>query len=118
MAEAAASTRRGELALATEEAITWVGRCHPDDVLGLLDGEVVLIEPGPATEHAIIAGACRLLDRMLSSGGELVTLLPGHVAPADLVDALTEHARIEHREVELAGYPGDQLTSILMLGVE
>ncbi len=118
MAEAAASTRRGELTVATEEAITWVGRCHPDDVLGLLDGEVVLIEPGPATERTVIAAACRLLDRMLTSGGELVTLLPGHGAPVDLVDALIQHARIEHREVELSGYAGDQLASILMLGVE
>ncbi|HEV3356517.1 MAG TPA: DAK2 domain-containing protein [Pseudonocardiaceae bacterium] len=118
MAEAAASTRRGELTVATEEGITWVGRCYPDDVLGLLDGEVVLIEPGPATENAITNAAGLLLDRMLTSGGELVTVLPGHGAPADLVEVLTELTRIEHREVELVGYPGGQRTSLLMLGVE
>ncbi|HEX3780115.1 MAG TPA: DAK2 domain-containing protein [Pseudonocardiaceae bacterium] len=118
MAEAAASTRRGELTIATEEAITWVGRCYPDDVLGLLDGEVVLIEPGPATEGAITNAAGLLLDRMLTYGGELVTVLPGHGAPADLVEVLTELTRVEHREVELVGYQGDQLTSVLMLGVE
>lgn len=118
MAEAAASTRRGELTVATEEGITWVGRCYPDDVLGLLDGEVVLIEPGPATESAITNAAGLLLDRMLTSGGELVTVLPGHGAPDDLVEVLTELARVEHREVELVGYPGGQRTSLLMLGVE
>lgn len=118
MAEAAASTRRGELTIAREEGITWVGRCYPDDVLGLLDGEVVLIEPGPATENSITNAAGLLLDRMLASGGELVTVLPGHDAPADLVEVLTELTRIEHREVELVGYPGGQRTNLLMLGVE
>lgn len=118
MAEAAASTRRGELTIATEEGITWVGRCYPDDILGLLDGEVVLIEPGPATENAITNAAGLLLDRMLNYGGELVTVLPGHGAPGDLVEVLTELTRTDHREVELVGYPGDQRTSLLMLGVE
>jgi hypothetical protein len=118
MAEAAASTRRGELTVATEEGITWVGRCYPGDVLGLLDGEVVLIEPGPATENSITNAAGLLLDRMLASGGELVTVLPGHDVPSDLVEVLTELTRIEHREVELVGYPGGQRTNLLMLGVE
>ena len=118
MAEAAASTRRGELTVATEEGITWVGRCYPDDILGLLDGEVVLIEPGPATENSITNAAGLLLDRMLASGGELVTVLPGHDAPGDLVEVLTELTRIEHREVELVGYPGAQHANLLMLGVE
>jgi dihydroxyacetone kinase-like predicted kinase len=118
MAEAAAATRRGELTVAAEEGITWVGRCQPDDVLGLLDGEVVLIERGPATEEAVIAGAVRLLDRMLTSGGELVTVLFGADAPATLPDELAQHVRVEHREVEFTGYPGGQAEPILLLGVE
>jgi DAK2 domain fusion protein YloV len=118
MAEAAAATRRGELTVATEQGITWVGVCQPGDVLGLLDGEIVLIEPGPATEPLVIGAARRLLDRMLAGGGELVTALPGADAPAGLVDDLTEHVRAEHREVELTGYPGGQAEAILLLGVE
>ncbi|HEX3791148.1 MAG TPA: DAK2 domain-containing protein [Pseudonocardiaceae bacterium] len=118
MAEAAAATRRGELTLAAEEAITWVGRCQPDDVLGLLDGEVVLIEAGPASATAVMAGAVRLLDRMLSSGGELVTVLVGAGAPAGIAEELAEHVRTEHREVEFVGYDGGQAEPILLLGVE
>jgi dihydroxyacetone kinase-like predicted kinase len=118
MAEAAAATRRGELTVATEQGITWVGVCQPGDVLGLLDGEIVLIEPGPATEPLVIGAARHLLDRMLAGGGELVTALPGADAPAELVADLAEYVRAEHREVELTGYPGGQAEAILLLGVE
>jgi uncharacterized protein len=118
MAEAAAATRRGEICLATEEGITWVGVCQPGDVLGLLDGEIVLIEPGPAADDVLLAAARRLLDRMLAGGGELVTALPGVGAPDGLADVLAEHVRAEHREVEFTGYPGGQADPILLLGVE
>lgn len=118
MAEAAAATRRGELSLASEQGITWVGVCQPGDVLGLLDGEVVLIEEGPATDDVLLVAAHRLVDRMLSAGGELVTALPGVDAPEGLTDDLAEHVRAEHREVEFTGYPGGQSEPILLLGVE
>ena len=48
MTEAAAATRRGEVRVAVEDAITWAGPCRADDVLGLADGEVVLVEPRTA----------------------------------------------------------------------
>jgi hypothetical protein len=118
MAEAAAATRRGELVIAREQGITWVGVCQPGDVLGLLDGEIVLIEPGPAEESAIVGAGRKLVDRMLSGGGELVTALPGADAPAALADVLAEHVRAEHREVEFTGYPGGQAGTLLLLGVE
>jgi DAK2 domain fusion protein YloV len=118
MAEAAAATRRGELLLAREQGITWVGVCQPGDVLGLLDGEIVLIEPGPAGPGTVCAAARKLVDRMLSGGGELVTALPGADAPDGLADDLSEHVRTEHREVEFTGYDGGQAGTILLLGVE
>ncbi|HKN96578.1 MAG TPA: DAK2 domain-containing protein [Pseudonocardiaceae bacterium] len=118
MAEAAAATRRGEVVLAREQGITWVGVCQPGDVLGLLDGEIVVIEPGPAGAASVVGAARRLVDRMLSGGGELVTALPGAGAPAGLADALAEHLRAEHREVEFTAYPGGQPDSLLLLGVE
>ena len=115
MAEAAAATRRGELTIARSEAMTWVGRCQPGDALGLVDGEVVLIEPGPAD---LVATACRLVDRMLDAGGELVTVLVGADAPAELGSALGEHLRHSHPEVELTAYPGGQRGVVALIGVE
>jgi len=118
MAEAAAATRRGEVTVAREQGITWVGVCQPGDVLGLLDGEIVLIEPGPVTDELVLAAARRLADRMLAGGGELLTVLPGAAAPAELPDDLEEHVRAAHREVEFTCYPGGQAEAIVLLGVE
>ncbi len=115
MAEAAAATRRGEVEVSDREAITWVGRCRPGDLLGMLDGEVVLIEPGPADVAAL---SCRLVDRMLAGGGELVTALLGADAPDGLEQAVEEHLRIAHPEVELAAYQGGQPGAVLVVGVE
>ncbi|WP_373289964.1 DAK2 domain-containing protein [Longimycelium tulufanense] len=112
MAEAAAATRRGELLVAQREALTWVGRCQAGDVLGLADGEVVLIADD------VVAAACQLADRMLSVGGELVTALLGRHAPAGLGQALEEHLRESHPEVELTVYSGGQRDVLLRLGVE
>lgn len=115
MAEAAAATRRGELVIARREAMTWVGRCQPGDALGLIDGEVVLIEPAPAD---LVAAACRLVDRMLDAGGELVTVFGGADAPVSLEDELGRHLRLSHPEVELTGYPGGQAETVALIGVE
>ncbi|WP_433264183.1 DAK2 domain-containing protein [Actinosynnema sp. CS-041913] len=115
MAEAAAATRRGEVRVSEREAITWVGRCQPGDLLGMLDGEVVLIEPGPADVAAL---SCRLVDRMLAGGGELVTVLLGEDAPEGLANVVEDHLRIVHPEVELAAYHGGQPGAVLIVGVE
>ena len=71
MTEAAAGTRSGALQVAEAAALTWAGPCAPGDVLGLVDGEVVLIAPD------IPVGALWLASRMLTAGGELVTVLLG-----------------------------------------
>ncbi|MGW1676701.1 DAK2 domain-containing protein [Saccharopolyspora sp. NPDC002376] len=112
MAEAAAATRRGELRIADAEALTWVGRCRPGDVLGLIDGDVVLIGDDVPT------AARDLAARMLSTGGELVTALIHADAPPSLADVLADHLRRSHPEVELAGYPAGELGALLLLGVE
>ncbi|HEX2301225.1 MAG TPA: dihydroxyacetone kinase, partial [Pseudonocardiaceae bacterium] len=112
MTEAAAATRRGELTVATQEALTWAGRCRPGDLLGMIDDEVVLID------RNLQAAACGLLDRMLSTGGELVTVLLGRQAPQGITSLLTEHLRSRYPEVEAVVYPGDQPDSVLLVGVE
>ncbi|MDT7797565.1 MAG: fatty acid kinase [Actinomycetota bacterium] len=118
MAEAAAATRRGELRIAQEESLTWVGRAQSGDVVGLVDDEVVLIEPAPASETNLVAAAMKVLNRMLALGGELVTVLSGAAAPPGVADELAEQLRLEHPEVELAGYAGGQADAVLLMGVE
>ncbi|ASR34683.1 dihydroxyacetone kinase [Prauserella marina] len=114
MAEAAAATRRGDLVVAQEESITWVGRAQAGDVVGLVDGEVVLIERAERVAEA--AGA--VLERMLVVGGELVTLLTGEGAPPGIEESVAAHLRAVHPEVELVCYSGGQTDALLLMGVE
>ena len=118
MAEAAAATRRGELRIAREESLTWVGRAQSGDVVGLVDDEVVLIEPAPASETNLVAAAMKVLNRMLALGGELVTVLSGDAAPPGVAEELAEQLRVEHPEVELTSYAGGQAEAVLLMGVE
>ncbi|WP_019854891.1 DAK2 domain-containing protein [Actinopolyspora mortivallis] len=112
MAEAAAATRHGELVVADREALTWAGRCRAGDLLGMIDGEVVLI--GDDRESA----ARELLDRMLAAGGELVTVLVPKGAPPSLPEGLAHHLRRTRPEVELSCYSCGESAGELMLGVE
>jgi uncharacterized protein len=112
MTEAAAGTRTGALQIARSEALTWAGRCRPGDVLGLADGEVVLIAPDLAV------GALWLASRMLTAGGELVTvLLGGEVADA-LGEGLAAELRRTHPEVDVVVHRGARSGHPLELGVE
>ncbi|OLT46232.1 dihydroxyacetone kinase [Saccharomonospora sp. CUA-673] len=114
MAEAAAATRRGDIVIAGEDAITWVGHAHAGDVLGLVDGEVVRI----GAPDRIVETALEVLTRMLAVGGELVTVLTGVDAPDRIEEILTEHLRAAHPEVELVCYYGGQADAVLLMGVE
>jgi dihydroxyacetone kinase-like predicted kinase len=112
MTEAAAGTRTGVLQVAESEALTWAGRCRPGDVLGLVDGEVVLIAPD------VSVGALWLASRMVTAGGELVTALLG----AEVADALGEELAAElhrrHPEVDVVVHRGARPGVLMELGVE
>jgi hypothetical protein len=112
MAEAAAATRTGVIQVAATEALTWVGRCEAGDVLGLVDGEVVLIE------HDLAVGAQLLVERMLHAGGELVTVLLGEEAPEGLDDMLERYLSRAHPEVDVLVYRGGPAAEPVALGVE
>ncbi|MEQ3554786.1 DAK2 domain-containing protein [Pseudonocardia nematodicida] len=112
MAEAAAGTRTGGLRIAETEALTWAGPCRPGEVLGLADGEVVLIAPDLAV------GALWLAHRMLTAGGELVTVLLGAAAEDGLGEQLAEDLRRTHPEVDVVVHRGGQTDFPLVLGVE
>jgi DAK2 domain fusion protein YloV len=112
MVEAAGACRYAEVAVATREALTVAGRCYPGDVLGLVEGEVNVI-------GADLPGTCAiLLDRMLGGGGEMVTLVLGADAPADLGQQLTAHVAREWPFAEVRVYDGGQPHYPLLAGVE
>jgi dihydroxyacetone kinase-like predicted kinase len=112
MTEAAAGTRTATLTVAEAEALTWVGRCEPGDVLGVVDGEIVLIAPDLAV------GALWLAHRMLTGGGELVTVLLGAGASPELAADLVADLQRTHPEIDVIVHRGGPPGHVLELGVE
>jgi dihydroxyacetone kinase-like predicted kinase len=110
MAEAAAATRWAEVTVAEHEALTSAGICQPGEALGAAEGDVVVIGP------ELGSVACDLLDRLLSAGGELVTLVVG--PDAALGDAVAAHLASAHPTVEVARYEGGGDGVPLLVGVE
>ncbi|MGI5471089.1 DAK2 domain-containing protein [Streptomyces sp. CA-132043] len=112
MTSAAGATRYGELAVAERQSWTMAGVCQAGDVLGLVDGDVAVIGADP------VAVAADVLDRMLSAGGEMVTLVLGEGFPQHLADRLERHVRERHLAVDTVVYEGGRQAPLLLIGVE
>jgi DAK2 domain fusion protein YloV len=112
MARAAASARHGSVRLATEEALTWAGTCKPGDGLAIA-GDEVLIVGDDVTEAA--AG---LIDLLLASGGELVTVLTGAGVDGGVGEALQAYVHTKHLGAELVTYHTGHRGDALLIGVE
>ncbi|MBB3678445.1 hypothetical protein FHX36_004234 [Modestobacter versicolor] len=110
LAEAAAATRWAEVTVAEQEALTSAGRCHPGDVLGSAEGDVVVIGADLATVGR------DLLDRLLSAGGEMATLVVGE--DRALGDTVCAHLAAVHPTVEVVRYEGGAGAVPLLVGVE
>lgn len=115
MSAAAGATRHGALQIAADDVWTMAGVGKAGDVLGLIDGDVALIA------DSVTAAALALADRMVSAGGEMVTLVTGQISPAHadaLVDAVTARVHTRHPEMDVVAYAGGQSGWPLLIGVE
>lgn len=112
MSSAAAATRNGAVTIATKEALTSAGWCHAGDVLGIVDGDVAVI----GRDLHQVGG--EVVERLLSSGGELLTVVSGEDAPPKLGENVAASARIRRRDLEVTQLYGGQAVYPLMLGVE
>ena len=114
MSAAAAATRFGGLAKAEREAMTSAGICRAGEILGLVEGDIVVL--GDAAEVV----ACAVADRMLAAGGELVTLVCGEdpFSGRPLAEAVRRHLHQTRLDVEVVVYDGGQSHYPLLIGVE
>lgn len=112
MTGAAVATRHGAVSVATKEALTWAGVCHPGDILGIVDGDVAFL--GAEIEVA----AREVLDRLLSAGGELVTLVVGADAAPGLGERAAAALERDRPEIEVLVLDGGQPVYPLLIGVE
>lgn len=112
MAEAAAGARCGSVVAVTEDALTILGPCGPGDYLGMVGGEVVVLE-----EDQYSAGEA-LAELLLATGGDMVTVLLGDAGDGDFPDRVSAALRPDRPEVEVIGYRGGQTASVMEIGVE
>ncbi|PJJ04719.1 hypothetical protein BX264_5134 [Streptomyces sp. 2333.5] len=112
MTAAAGATRYAELAVAERQSWTMAGVCQAGDILGLIDGDVAVIGSD------LVPTAMTVLDRMLSAGGEMVTLVLGAGVPDAVAERLERHVRARHLAVDTVVYHGGQHAVPLLIGVE
>jgi uncharacterized protein len=117
MARAAGAARHGSVRIATESALTWAGRCYAGDGLGIAGDEVLIVAADAAT------AAIGLLDLLLASGGDLVTVLMGAGIEEDaevsaVCDILEDHVHDNHPGTELVTYRTGHRGDALLIGVE
>jgi dihydroxyacetone kinase-like predicted kinase len=117
MARAAGAARHGSVRIATESALTWAGRCQPGDGLGIAGDEVLIVAAD------VTGAAIGLLDLLLASGGDLVTVLVGAGIETDaeataMGDTLQRHVHDNHPGTELVTYRTGHRGDVLLIGVE
>ena len=112
MADAAAGTRHAHLVRAEQDALTLVGRCAAGDLLGVVGHDVALI--GTDAVEAV----CALVDRMLSAGGELVTVLFGDEYDEAATESVLSRLRSAHPDIEVVGYAAGPGRALVHVGVE
>ncbi len=112
MTAAAGATRHGAVTVATKEALTWAGVCRPGDVLGIIDGDVALLGAD------VTDTAREVLARLLSAGGELVTLVVGAGAEPGLAERTAAALLRDRPDIEVVVVDGGQPVYPLLLGVE
>lgn len=112
MTRAAGATRYAAVTRASRSALTMAGPCEPGDILGLVDGDIAAV--GSEIQDVVL----RLLEAMLSVGGELVTVVFGEEADNHLRDQLTAAIEASFPLAELLTYDGGQPLWPVIFGVE
>lgn len=111
MTAAARGARDGAVTVAARRAMTTAGPCEPGDVLGVVNGDFVLVGDDLAQV------AVEVLERLLGGGGEMVTLVTGQGC-GELADRCESWVRERHAGVDVVVHEGGQERYPLLLGVE
>jgi DAK2 domain fusion protein YloV len=112
MTSAATATHYGGVSISTRAAMTSAGRCAEGDVLGIIEGDVVEIG------DSISDVAHRLLTRLMSTGGELVTIVRGDELSDETTRDVISRIRRDNPAIEIVEYDGGQPVWPLIVGVE
>lgn len=112
MTRSAAATRHGAVTIAVKAGLTSGGLCDVGDVLGVVSGDITIV--GADTETV----THQVLEGIISSGTELVTLVVGAEAPDGLADAISDWIESRREGIEVQVIDGGQPHYLLLLGAE
>ncbi len=112
MSSAAGHARHGAVTVADSSAMTMTGRCEVGEVLGVVDGDFVLLGDD------VGAVALQVAERLLAPGGELLTVVLGADAPPDLADTINGWASRRPGWLEVQVVDGGQPRYPVLLGAE
>jgi uncharacterized protein len=111
MTAAARHARSGAVTVAARQAMTSAGPCEPGDVLGVVEGDFVVVG------DALFTVATDVLERLLGGGGELVTVVAG-ADGEELAARCSAYLSSSHPTVDVVVYAGGQPRYPLLFGVE
>jgi DAK2 domain fusion protein YloV len=112
MTSAASHTRQGAVTIAAKDAMTMAGPCRVGDSLGVVEGDFAVVGADLGDV------AVEVVERLLSGGGELVTVVRGIEATDALAEQVEAHVRRTRPEVDVVVYDGGQPRYPLLIGVE
>jgi dihydroxyacetone kinase-like predicted kinase len=101
-----------DVTVAARDALTSGGPCHAGDVLGIVDGDIVIVGDD------LTRVGVEVVERLLASGGELLTVVAGQDATPALGDDVARQVRTTRRDLEVTQLYGGQPLYELLLGVE
>ena len=110
MTEAAQSTRHGAVFVAVRSSMTAAGLCQAGDVIGVIERV-----PHEISNVASIDDmAVHVVEAMLDSGGDLVTVIVGQGGN----DSIGDRLAADHPGIEFSILLGDQTSHPYLVGVE
>ena len=112
MTRAASATRYGAITRATRDVLTMAGACKSGDYLGLIDGEISVIESNLLTVSE------QIVRRMLTPGAELLTIVTGSELTDSEIELFLTWVKASYPLIELEIVSGEQPLWPFIFGVE
>ena len=112
MSTAAGHARHAGVTVAERPAMTMAGYCRAGDLLGMVEGDVV------ETGNSVVEVGWRVIERLVATGGDLLTLIRGADAEQAVVVELARRAREAVNGLEVEVLDGGQRRYLLLMGVE
>ena len=112
MTRAASATRYGAITRATRDVLTMAGACKSGDYLGLIDGEISVIE------SSLLTVSKKIVRRMLTPGAELLTIVTGSELTESEIELFLTWVKASYPLIDLELVSGEQPLWPFIFGVE